>query len=105
MVTMIQPEGKIIKCAIIVNGVTYTGWRHSDIRNNIVDTTNITREEMSNVMHDEWKVGFIAENGRFLTRKQALVYGRSIGQIDEIIGYTLTSEDLWNADGSSKKVT
>jgi len=103
MTDNIRPEGKIVKAAIRVGEKIYTGWRHADIRNDIVDTTDISREEIASIMHDEWKVGFVTENGRFLTRKQALIYGRVHGQIDTIEGSVLTSEDLWDNDGKEHK--
>ena len=103
MTDRIRPEGKIVKAAVLVGDKTYVGWRHADIRNDIVATTNTPREEMAAIMHDDWKCGFITENGRFLTRRQALIYGQSIGQIDEIKGSVLTSEDLWDNDGKELK--
>jgi plasmid maintenance system antidote protein VapI len=98
-----RPEGKIVKAAILVGDKTYVGWRHADIRNEILETTDISREDIARIMHDEWKVGFITENGRFLTRKQALIYGRVHGQITEIAGSVLTSEDLWDNEGREHK--
>jgi hypothetical protein len=94
-----HPEGKIVKAAIIVEGKTFTGWRHADIRNEIILLTGISCREMAVIMHDDWKCGFITENGRFLTRSQALTYGQSIGQITKIIGSVFTSEDLWDSNG------
>ena len=100
MTDNIRPEGKIVKAAVIFKGKTYTGWRHADIRNDIVNLVNPPRLEMCNTMSDPWSVGFITENGRFLTRKQALTYGQSIGQIKHLIDSTLTSEDLWDKEGN-----
>ncbi len=99
MTDLIQPEGKLVKAAIVFEGNTYVGWRHADIRDDIRNLVNPSRIDIANAMHDEWKVGFITENGRFLTRRQALTYGRSIGQVKKLIGSVLTSEDLWDNDG------
>lgn len=96
----IRPEGKIVKAAIIFEGKTHTGWRHSEIRNDIILKENPARLDIASAMHDPWKTGFVTENGRFLTRKQALTYGMSIGQITNIIGSELTSEDLWDNKGN-----
>jgi hypothetical protein len=93
------PEGKLVKAALIFRDKLYTGWRHADIRNQIMDETKAPREEVSALMSDKWSVGFITENGRFLTRMQAFVYGRNRNQIGEIIGSELTSEDLWDIVG------
>ena len=101
MTDNIRPEGKIVKAAIIFEGKTYTGWRHSDIRDDIRNLVNPSRIDLANALHDEWKTGFVTENGRFLTRRQALTYGMSIGQINEITGSVLTSEDLWDNQGKS----
>jgi len=101
--TRLRPEGKIVKAAILVGEKVFTGWRHADIRNEIVVTTDISREEIAAIMHDDWKCGFITENGRFLTRNQALTYGQSIGQITKTIGSVLTSEDLWDNNGKALK--
>lgn len=90
---------KIKSAAVIINEETFTGYRHADIRNNIMDTGEFTREEICQTMHDKYATGFILEDGTFLTRGQALLYGRHIGQIGQIEGRELTSEDLWERDG------
>jgi hypothetical protein len=100
MIDNIRPEGKIVKAAIIFNDKIYTGWRHSDIRDDIRNLVNPPRLDLANALHDPWKCGFVTENGRFLTRKQALTYGMTIGQINEITGSVLTSEDLWDNQGN-----
>jgi hypothetical protein len=96
----IKPEGKLAKAALIFRDKLYTGWRHAEIRWDIIAETKAPREEIFHLMADDWANGFVTENGRFLTRKQALNYARSIGQINEIIGSELTSEDLWDAEGN-----
>lgn len=98
----IRPEGRIVAAAIIFKDKTYTGWRHAEIRNVIMDT-GASREEIMATMHDKWKTGFVTENGRFLTRMQALIYGRNHGYIGDIIGSELTSEDLWDENGVPRK--
>jgi hypothetical protein len=97
----VAPEGRICKAAIVFKGKTYLGWRHAEIRNMIMQEDD-SREDIMHTMHNPWAVGFITENGRFLTRNQALIYGRNHGQIGDIIGSELTSEDLWDADGTPK---
>lgn len=97
----IHPEGKLVKAAISYNGKVYTGWRHSDIRMSMFDQ-GISQETIQSITSDPWNVGFITENGRFLTRKQALPYARMKKQIDTIAGAELTSEDLWEDDGTPK---
>ncbi len=97
---MVNPEGDICSAAIKYKDLVIIGWRHANIRNEIVEKFGATKEEMQAIMSDPWKVGFITENGRFLTRSQALLYGRQIGQIDTIIGSELTSEDLWDSNGN-----
>jgi hypothetical protein len=100
MTDNILPEGKIVRAAIIFRGKTYTGWRHADIRNDIINIIDPPRLEISNTMADPWSVGFVTENGRFLTRNQAQTYGQYIGQLKHFIGSVLTSEDLWDNNGN-----
>lgn len=92
---------KIMSAAVIIRGETFTGYRHADIRNRIRDTGEFDREEIANSIHDDEATGFILEDGTFMTREQALVYGRKIGQVGEVIGGQLTSEDLWTVEGKS----
>ena len=96
---MKDPQGKISKAAIIVNDKIFVGWRHADIRNAIIKEVNISRLAIVHIMGDLNCVGFLTENGVFLTRSEALVYGRKIGQVKSLIGSVLTSEDLWDVDG------
>jgi len=95
----VEPKGLICKAAIIFNDKVVTGWRHAFIRNAIILESDPSKEDMSAAMHDDFSCGFVTENGRFLTRTQAMAYGIHIGQITKIIGGTLTSEDLWDVDG------
>lgn len=97
--TCMEPQGKIIKAAIIVGDKTFVGWRHADIRNTIIKEVPIDRLTISHIMGDPKCDGFITENGVFLNRKEALEYGRKIGQVHRIIGSVLTSEDLWDNKG------
>jgi len=39
--------------------------------------------------------GFITSTGRFVYRNEAEEIARAAGQVDELIGSILTSEDLW----------
>jgi hypothetical protein len=95
----VEPKGLICKAAIIFEDKVLTGWRHAAIRNTIIHTCDPTKADMSAIMHDEFSCGFVTENGRFLTRNQALAYGTMTGQINKTIGSILTSEDLWDVDG------
>lgn len=90
--------GKITKAAIRLKDKVYTGWRHSEIFQELKQL-GFPREELAKLNQD-WDQGFITETGKYLPRIQALGYARYIGQIDTITGSALTSEDLWNNDGS-----
>jgi hypothetical protein len=85
--------GKIVKSAIKINDKVYTGHRHSDIFQDLI-AQGFPREELCKVDQD-WQQGFVTESGRYLPRCQALGYARYIGQVKEIEGSVLTSEDLW----------
>ena len=39
--------------------------------------------------------GFYTSKGRFVTREEGLLIARKAGQVDEILGGVLTSEDLY----------
>lgn len=54
---------------------------------------------MTSIQNPEWNVGFLTENGYFLTRKQAAVYAIARKQITCTKLPVLTSEDLWDDDG------
>lgn len=45
----------------------------------------------------EAKQGFVDNDGVFLTRTEAEPIARKAGQVGDIIGSVLTSEDLWNS--------
>jgi hypothetical protein len=98
-----RPEGKIVKAAIKIEDKIYVGWRHFQIRNQIIRETDISRIDICHIMSDSSCDGFVTENGFFLNREQALEYGRSIGQVNKLIGSVLTSEDLWNINGEEHK--
>ena len=52
------------------------------------------RNSFGLTIHNETQ-GFILSDGRFAPRDESLIVARSAGQVDKIIGGTLTSEDLW----------
>lgn len=92
--------GRIAKAACKTpDGKIHTGWRHAYIRDDIREL-GYSIEDCRRSLHDPWSCGFVTEDGTFLTRKQALSYGRYIGQIDKLIGGILTSEDLWDNEGN-----
>jgi hypothetical protein len=97
-----DPEGKLVKAAIVFKDNLYVGWRHSHIRDDIKKKfPNLTPLEMSTVMDNKWSQGFVTENGRYLPRHQAYPYAVRIGQVKmEDIRGTLTSEDLWDQFGN-----
>lgn len=93
-------HGKIVKAAIKFEGKVYTGWRHNSIINDLIES-GVDRKKLVG-LDANWDQGFITEDETFLSRKQALSYGKYIGQIDKIKGPRLTSEDLWDADGTPR---
>ncbi len=97
------PQGKIVKAALNVNGKIYVGWRHFQVRNQIMLESDLPRLEIVKIMSDESLDGFVTENGAFINRKDALEYARKIGQVNKIIGSVLTSEDLWDIEGKAHK--
>ena len=98
MTDPLHPEGKLVKAAIVLGDKVYTGYRHAQIRTDMI-ISGIPQDTIDSTMNDPWKVGFITENGRFLTRKQSLPYARSIKQINKIIHNEICSEDLWDEQG------
>ena len=77
---------QIIKAAIKTEDKVYEGKRHSEIIQNIFDTTG---EKLGSRGQ-----GFITEYGDFVDRKLAAQIAFSTGQITERKG-ELVSEDLW----------
>lgn len=61
------------------------GMRHFDIRDRFPG-------EVSMKIDDQ---GFLTSHGRFVSREEAEQIARECGQITEIIGGTLTSEDIY----------
>lgn len=61
------------------------GWRHPDILHKFAGEVNTGPNDQ----------GFFTSKGRFVTRAEALEIARACGQVDEIIGGMLTSEDLY----------
>lgn len=61
------------------------GWRHPDILHRFI-------VEVSKDPDDQ---GFYTSKGRFVTREEGLIIARAAGQVGDIIGGVLTSEDLY----------
>lgn len=61
------------------------GYRHCDI------ISRFTNEVSSNPKDQ----GFYTSKGRFVSRKEALEIAKTAGQVNELIGGMLTSEDLY----------
>lgn len=61
------------------------GWRHPDILHRFIG-------EVSKDPDDQ---GFYTSKGRFVTREEGLIIARAAGQVGDIIGGVLTSEDLY----------
>lgn len=61
------------------------GWRHPDIMHRF-------GKEVSRNPKDQ---GFYTSKGRFVTREEGLEIARASGQVKDIIGGVLTSEDLY----------
>ena len=61
------------------------GWRHPDILHRF-------GKEVSRKPNDQ---GFYTSKGRFVTREEGLKIATEAGQVKEIIGGVLTSEDLY----------
>jgi hypothetical protein len=61
------------------------GWRHPDILHRFIG-------EVSKNPDDQ---GFYTSKGRFVTREEGLIIARAAGQVGDIIGGVLTSEDLY----------
>lgn len=61
------------------------GWRHPDILHKF----------QGEVSTGPYEQGFFTSKGRFVKRDEALEIARACGQVSEIIGGKLTSEDLY----------
>lgn len=61
------------------------GWRHPDILHRF-------EGEVSKLLKDQ---GFYTSKGRFVTREEGLEIAKQSGQVNDIIGNVLTSEDLY----------
>jgi hypothetical protein len=82
---------KVVAAAILKNGKVYTlppPARHHTIIQQIFDETS----EKTRSCDDQ---GFLLSDGRFVLRPAALQVARKAGQVTDIIGSVLTSEDLW----------
>ena len=91
----------IVKAAIIVDDVIYTGWRHCFIIHDYCQQHNVNKcppvnhkgETVSNQ-------GFVTDTGRFVTREEAYNIVKANGQVVVKHGGTVfCSEDLWNVEG------
>ena len=77
---------KIVKSAVMVNGLVYTGKRHNDAIQAAVRETGIrpiTGEQ-----------GFVTNTGRFVSRQEAAQIAFEAGQTKELKD-KLFSEDVW----------
>lgn len=92
----------IVKAAIIVNDVVYTGWRHCHIIHDYCLKTKKKRCPGTNWPEDEnSNQGFVTSTGRYVDRDEAFAIVKAANQIMIKHGNsrTLYSEDLWNVDG------
>jgi len=91
-----KPEGRLVRAAIRYNGKIYTGWRHAKIQQEFGGPAVLLKDP-------DRDVGFVTENGRYLTRKQAKQYAYLIKQIPMTVARgmcaLLSSEDLWDDEG------
>lgn len=94
--------GTIVKAAIIVNDVIYTGWRHCFIIHDYCQQHNVKKCPPRNHPGETFSnQGFVTDTGRFVTRDEAFDIVRANGQVLVKHGSptVLCSEDLWNVEG------
>ena len=85
---------KIALAAIKYDGYIYVGLRHAWIRDFIFDFLGWSESLRLDFIRN-MKDGFVTHDGIFIDRDTALVVALECGQVKEIIGGCLTSEDLW----------
>ena len=81
--------GKIIKVAVLLDGVIHvgqTGHRHGDVIQKLHD---------EGILKDSSVNGFVDENGLFLNRTEAYYRALEMKQIKEFKTPCLLSEDVW----------
>lgn len=90
---IIQPPRmplKIVTAAVRLDDKVFTAWRHSDILSYLATPPT-----------DPEAQGFVADNGSFYNRYQSarIAYrARQIAHVPKM----LTSEDLWDVDGTPR---
>lgn len=81
----------MIKAAAVFHeGVVYTGVRHYEIGQYMINRLKVTDHLYGGAYQ-----GFVNDKNEYLCREDALIEARECGQVDKIIGGVLTSEDLW----------
>ncbi len=90
-----QEPFRIVKAAVKHGDQVYTGWRHADIISHLR-----TLRDDSYVSQDDQ--GFVDQHGSFYNRYQSARIAYRARQILKIPP-TLTSEDLWEADGTPRE--
>jgi hypothetical protein len=92
----------IVKAAIIVEDVIYTGWRHCFIIHDYCKQTGKKSCPGTNWPEDEVSnQGFVTSEGRYVDRETALKIATVAKQVIVKHGckHELYSEDLWNVNG------
>jgi hypothetical protein len=86
---------RIALAAIKYDNYIYVGLRHAWIRDDIFDLFGWSDEQFRLDYIKNSMQGFVDDQGNFLDRDKALDVALKCGQVKEIIGGCLTSEDLW----------
>lgn len=81
---------RVLSAAVRQHGKLYAVRRPARHHN----VMHMMRHRFGLIIHRETQ-GFMVSDGRFADRAEALVIARAAGQVDQIIGGCLTSEDLW----------
>lgn len=88
-------ESRLVKAAVRTSEWVYTGWRHSAIIRHMAEQGHL------NAAQDEQ--GFVCQFGYFYNRYRAARIALRARQIAGIPPM-LTSEDLWDDDGTPREV-
>jgi hypothetical protein len=83
---------KLVKAAIWVDSLVYTGWRHADIMWYLKEH-NLVKHVSQDMQ------GFVDQYGNYYRRKAAGMVAFRNNQITEYVD-PLTSEHLWDIDGN-----
>jgi hypothetical protein len=84
-------EHRIVRAAVVIGEVVYTGWRHSEIGSHVARTLGVA-------ITDEQR-GFIDHLGNFHDRRSAAKIALGSRQVLSVRAMTLLSEDLWDENG------